>query len=179
MSLIYSPSEDSYLIEKQVKKYSKNKSVLDMGSGSGILAKTAIGSKAKCVLASDINPKAVKILKKQGINCVKSNLFSDIKENFDLIIFNPPYLPLDKREDKKSGLATTGGKNGDEIILRFLQQAKSHLNKNGIILLLLSSLTPKNKIIKTIKSKNLTYKKIAEKKIFFETLEVWKIKVID
>jgi len=173
--MIYQPAEDSYLIEKQIKKYAKNKSVLDMGSGSGILAKSAIKNKALSVLAVDINPEAVKHLKKNNIPCVKSNLFSNIKEKFDLIMFNPPYLPRDKREDKQSQLATTGGKKGDEIILKFLKQVKKHLNKKGKILLLLSSLTPKDKILFLLKNQNLKHKKIAEEKLFMESLEVWEI----
>jgi methylase of polypeptide subunit release factors len=48
------------------------------------------------------------------------------------------------REDKESALATTGGKQGDELILKFLKQAQKHLTKKGIILLVLSSLTPQS-----------------------------------
>ena len=40
--MIYQPSEDSYLLEKEVKKYSPKKSVLDIGSGSGIQAQSSI-----------------------------------------------------------------------------------------------------------------------------------------
>ena len=54
--MIYEPREDSYLLQKYVKKYSKGKYFLDIGSGSGIQAKTAIKAKAKSVLATDINP---------------------------------------------------------------------------------------------------------------------------
>ncbi len=83
---------------------------------------------------------------------------------FDLITFNAPYLPLDSREPKSSQLATTGGKKGDEISLEFLKQAKKHLNKNGKIFLLISSLTPMDKI------KRFNPKIVAKKKIFMEEL---------
>jgi release factor glutamine methyltransferase len=173
--MIYSPAEDSYLLQKYVNKYSKNKTVLDIGSGSGIQAETALNSKAKSVLATDINPESIKLLRSKKINAINSNLFTKVKGKFDLIIFNPPYLPLDKREDKESQLATTGGKNGDEIIVKFIKQSKSHLTDKGIILLLLSSLTPKDKILQLIKNQKMTYKIIGSEKVFFETLEVWKI----
>ncbi|MCX8159010.1 MAG: DUF2431 domain-containing protein [Candidatus Pacearchaeota archaeon] len=177
--LIYQPREDSYLLQKQVKKYAKNKSVLDIGSGSGIQALSAIESGAKSVLATDINDDAISFLKSQNINAIKSNLFSKIKktEKFDLIVFNPPYLPREKKEDKESALSTTGGKMGDEIILRFLKQAKSHINKKGIILIVLSSLTPKDRIINLLKNKKMKYKVISRQHLFFETLEVWEIKI--
>ncbi|HLF53765.1 MAG TPA: HemK2/MTQ2 family protein methyltransferase [Candidatus Nanoarchaeia archaeon] len=173
--MIYNPREDSFLLEKAVKKYAKGKSFLDIGAGSGIQAKAAIKMGAKYVLASDINQEAVRNLKKQNISVIKSNLFEKIKERFDIIAFNPPYLPGDKREDGESQLATTGGEKGDEIIIKFLNEAKSHLNKKGIILLLLSSLTPKKRILETLKKQNLSYKIIDSEKFFFESLEVWKI----
>lgn len=180
--MIYSPQEDSYLLEKQVKLYSKNKTVLDIGSGSGIQALAALNSNALAVTATDINPEVIAHLKsisksnQNKITIIKSNLFSKIKSKFDLIVFNPPYLPEDEYEDSESKLVTTGGKHGDEIILKFLNQAPSHLNKNGIILLLLSSLTPKDEIIKILSQLNLQHKTIAEEKLFMESLFVWEIK---
>ena len=108
-----------------------------------------------------------------GFDCIYSDLFSNIKEKFDIIIFNPPYLPEDKnnKEDRESKLATTGGKKGSEIINRFLQQAKKHLTKDGKIFLLTSSLT------KNINWLDYKKKLIAKKKLFFEELMVWEIKV--
>lgn len=175
--MIYEPREDSYLLEKQVQKYSKNKKVLDIGSGSGIQALSALRNRAKSVLSSDINPQAVKYLKSINLKAVKSNLFSNIKEKFDLIIFNPPYLPYDLSESKESSLATSGGKNGDEIILRFLLQAKKHLNKSGKILLLISSLTPREAIKKLLKKLKFKSRVLDSNKLFMETLEVWKIEM--
>ncbi len=76
--------------------------------------------KAKSVLASDISNEVVKKLK--GVKCIKSDLFSNIKGKFDTIIFNPPYLPYDKREPKDISLATTGGKKGYELLERLIKE---------------------------------------------------------
>ncbi|MEI6849523.1 MAG: HemK2/MTQ2 family protein methyltransferase [archaeon] len=177
--MIYSPDDDSYLLETQVKLYSKDKTVLDMGTGSGIQALSALNSGAKSVLAVDINKEAITLLKnkykQKNIKFLHSNLFSKVKSKFDLIIFNPPYLPEDEREDSESALVTTGGKNGDEIILKFLQQSKVHLNKNGLILLLVSSLTPLEKIESLLTKQKMKSEFLSSKKIFFETLSVLKI----
>lgn len=173
--MIYQPRDDSYLLEEQVKKYSRNKRVLDIGSGSGILALAASSSHASSVLASDIDKEALDNIHIKGIKKVHSDLFNNIEGKFDLIFFNPPYLPLDKREPADSRLATTGGKKGDEVILRFLKQAKSHLTNNGLILLLVSSLTPRNKINELLSRLNLKHEILSSKSFFFETLEVWKI----
>jgi len=167
---IYQPAEDSDLFTDFLKKYlSKHKvnSYLDMGTGSGILSETA--SKfldKKNILAADINPDAVKLLKQKKYNVIKTDLFNKIKDKFDIITFNAPYLPLDPREPKSSQVATTGGKRGDEISLKFLSQAKKHLNKDGKIFLLISSLTPMNKI------KRFKHKIVARKKIFMEELRI-------
>jgi release factor glutamine methyltransferase len=179
--MIYSPAEDSYLLEKEVKKFSKNKRVLDIGSGSGIQAVAAINSGAKSVIATDIDKESLvhirKIVKdnEYNIKIIKSNLFQNIKGKFDLVIFNPPYLPLDDNEDKRSQLITTGGKMGDEITIKFLKQANNRLNNGGTILLLLSSLTPKDKILKLLSKNKMKHKIIASEKLFMEFLEVWKI----
>ena len=145
---IYPPKEDSFFlsdfVDKKVKKLHPKK-ILDMGSGTGILAKCAIDSGLDIVniFVSDINPKSIKILEKDFKNVFLSDLFDKIpkKPKFDLIIFNPPYLPLDKKEPKSSSLSTTGGKKGSEIINKFLINAKDYLKKDGEVLLLISSLT--------------------------------------
>lgn len=173
--MIYKPREDSFLLEKEVVKCSKGKKVLDVGTGTGIQALAAKKAGAKSVLACDVYEPAVKHVNFIGIKCIKSNLFSKIKGKYDLIIFNPPYLPLDDREDPESALATTGGKRGDEIILKFLENVKDYLNKKGKILLLMSSLTPKEKIFELMNEQKFDYGVLSEEKCFFEKLEVWLI----
>ena len=165
---IYQPAEDSYFfldfLEKYLQKH-KVDSYLDMGTGSGILSKGA--SKfidKKNILSADINSSAVKFLKGEKFNAIKTNLFEKIKNKYDLITFNAPYLPLDPREPKSSQLATTGGKCGDEVSIKFLEQAGKFLNKDGKAFLLISSLTPMDKI------KKFNLKIVARKKIFMEEL---------
>lgn len=176
--MIYQPREDSFLIEKEILKLNLLKnSFLDMGCGSGILGKAALKAGAKSVLFADINPEVIVNLKKEKLNCVQTDLFSKIKSKFDVISFNPPYLPEDERESKESALATTGGKNGDEILIKFMKQVKPHLNKNGQIILLLSSLTPLKKFNSICKKENFTTEKIASQKFDFEELFVYSLKL--
>lgn len=165
---IYQASDDSYLFADFLKKYFKSHKVtshLDMGTGSGILAKTALKFiPPKNILAADINSDATKALQNEKFQTIQSDLFKEIPDKFDLITFNAPYLPLDKREPKSSQLATTGGKRGDEISIKFLKQAKQHLNPKGKIFLLISSLTPMDKLEK------FNPKIVSKKKIFMEEL---------
>lgn len=147
-----------------------------MGSGSGILAETCLGLSFKNITVADIDKGAIKLLKQKKFHAIKSNLFSNIPEKFDLIIFNPPYLPEDKTGfDKQKD--TTAGKLGYEIIIRFLKQAKKHLKEKGKILLLFSSLS-KPKIIKQ-EAEKLGYnpKLLNQKRIFFEELFVYEFRL--
>ena len=120
----------------------------------------------------DIDRKAVEHVKLMGFNSVKSNLFEKIKGKFDIIAFNAQYLPSDQHDKEKD---TTGGKRGDEIILRFLKQVRKHLENKGKIFLLLSSLTPRKRIEKELETQRLSIANIFKKRIFFEKLEVWVI----
>ncbi len=171
--MIYKPREDSFLLEKYVKKFAYGK-ILDMGTGSGIQA-LAAKTKTQDILAVDSNMEAVAHVKKLGIKALQSDLFSNVKGTFDVIICNPPYLPAAEGEDSESRQSTTGGKYGYEFIERFLKEAQQYLKKEGIILLVYSSLSGGIGSI----AKKLGYKIeiLEEQKVFFEILKVAKISV--
>ena len=178
MSDIYEPAEDSFLLSEVLKdrlpsllNLNRDLQFLEIGAGSGIHLETAskIGVKKANIISCDIDQQAVDHCKILGFNCVKSDLFKNIKGKFDLIIFNPPYLALDKREPKSSRIATTGGKKGSEIINKFLKQAKKHLKKDGKILLVTSSLT------KDVDFRKFDKRQLGNEKLFFEELFVWEL----
>lgn len=173
---IYSPAEDSFLLQKHIKDYAKGLT-LDLGTGSGILAIEA-SKYAKKVIAADINPKAVKESKKaakgiKNIKFVKSDLFSKIKGPFDCIIFNPPYLPSDK--NAIPDIALDAGTQGYEVIVKFLGQAVSHLKHDGKILLLFSSLSKPEVILEKAEQVLLDYKLVDRQHVFFEDLFVYEL----
>ncbi|HOW37173.1 MAG TPA: methyltransferase domain-containing protein [Candidatus Pacearchaeota archaeon] len=181
-SEIYQPAEDSFLLAECVKYFlesskinKKEIKVLDMGSGSGIQSTNLINQDVseRNIVLVDINPDTISFLKKKFTNSkiILSNLFEKLnseKNKFDLILFNPPYLPENKFD---KGLDTTGGKNGSEVINNFLVQAKKYLSKNGKIIVLTSSLTKK------INWQDYKKKCIGKKRIFFEILYVWELEV--
>lgn len=177
--LVYQPSEDSYLMSEILKeklpgllKENPNLKFLEIGTGSGIHLETAkiLGIKNKNIFSSDIDEKSVRHCNVLGFNCIQSDLFEKIKNKYNLIIFNPPYLPADKYDKGKD---TTGGKKGNEVILRFLKQAGNFLEKGGRIFLITSSLS------KDVDFEELGYKakEIGCEKLFFERLCIWEITV--
>ncbi len=180
---IYQPAEDSYLLSETLKQELKNINdkdkkelkILDLGTGSGIQAKTCKNLGFKDIICVDINKKAVLLLKQKGFKSIHTNLFSSLKnKRFDIIIFNPPYLPKSKYDKEKD---TTGGKKGYETILKFLEQAKNHLTKKGKIFLLYSSLSKPNIIKKQTKQLGYNLKLLNQKNLFFEKLYVVELKL--
>ncbi len=174
----YLAREDSFLLAEQVKKHAKG-DCLDMGTGSGILA-LAAEKKATKVVAADIDKKVIDFCKKnihsKKIRFIQSDLFNNVRERFDTISFNPPYLPAIKGEPKSLALKIAGGKHGYEIIDRFLGQASAHLNPDGKILIVFSSLTNKEKVNEIIETYLFEFKEISSQKLFAETLHVYLIK---
>ncbi len=177
---LYDPREDSYLLAEAVKTYAYGKT-LDMGTGSGIQAVSAANNKdVTSVLAADINTEALIYAKKQyhhpNISYIQSDLFSNIHEQFDTIIFNPPYLPDDPNI---RDVALDGGVKGYELSVKFLKEARKYLNNDGQILFLFSSLTQKEVIEETLVQNAYFFEEIARQKLDFEELYVYKIKKIE
>lgn len=177
---VYEPQEDSFLLEKYVKKYALGR-VLDLGTGSGIQAIAAAQNKlVREVIAVDINPDAVKQFqdiitknKYKKIQVLVSDLFSNVEGKFDVIIFNPPYLPQDKDIEDA---ALYGGKKGWELSERFFTQVSKFLAPKGKILFLFSSLTNKIKIDELISQHLLETEELVKERLpFFEELYVYLI----
>jgi len=179
--MVYEPAEDSFLIQKEVKLLAKG-SVLDIGTGSGILAKTSAESKkVKSVLGVDIQKKSVDYckdnVKNRKVRFIVSDLFSKVpRQKFDTIIFNPPYLPAEKDEDAETAFEVSGGKHGYEIVERFFASVNDYLAPDGIVLLLFSTLTGKSKVEAIISQHMMDFDELNKLKISFEQLYVYRIR---
>jgi release factor glutamine methyltransferase len=139
---VYSPEADTVLLLEAARAEVKpGDLVLEVGTGSGLVA--AEISRITSVLATDINPHAVLCARKAGIDVVRADLFAGIRGPFDLVLFNPPYLPTqpEERIDDWLEYALDGGENGRRVIERFARQVGDILAPGGILLLLISSLT--------------------------------------
>ena len=174
---VYEPREDSTMLEKYARRYTFGH-VLDIGTGSGIQAIVAAQSgKVISVLATDIQKGVIgyckKNIKNKKIKFIQSDLFKNVKGKFDSIIFNPPYLP---QELKLKDLTIEGGKKGYEIIERFLNQVNDFLNSDGVILMVFSSLTRKEKVEEFIKNNLLDIEELEKQHIFFEDIYVYLLK---
>jgi len=184
---VYVPAEDSELLIENLVDV-KNKSVLDVGTGSGIQAINAVKQGALKVIGIDINPYAVECAKiNSELNEIDSkklffktgDLFKNIDEKFDVILFNAPYLPTSDEEklEKYLNYAFDGGKDGREVLDKFLDEVANYLKKDGIIQILQSSLTDGNKTIEKMEKLGFVAKQTGSLKFLFEELQVitgWK-----
>ena len=142
--------ESEMLVEEVLKSTLKGekKKILELGTGSGAIAiSIALERTNTTVIASDISMAALKIAKCNGekydtknISFYESNWFSGIQEkHFDFIVCNPPYIKTSDpalSELKFEPIeALTSGKDGLDAIRHIALNAKSHLNKNGILFL--------------------------------------------
>lgn len=177
---VYEPADDSFLLAESL-DVSGGSSVLDVGTGTGLLALVA-AEKAGHVLGVDVNPEAVRLARENAkLNGIKnvefrvSDLFDRVDGKFDFIVFNPPYLPVD--EEDLLGRAWSGGVDGLEVIKRFVSAAPSHLGKNGVIMLLVSSFNDVNGVMCLLSEHGLRSEVVSRKKFFFEELFVLKCSV--
>ena len=150
--------------------------IIEIGTGSGFIS-SQIREKAESVIATDINPYACTIAKKNGVEVVRTDLFSGICGTFDLVIFNPPYLPTKEEEriDDWLEYALDGGDDGRVTIKRFAGQLDSVLSRMGRCLILISSLTGTEEVRKIFSDLGFLSFIIAEKKVEDERLYVLRV----
>ena len=157
---VYEPAEDTFQL-LEVLNVKKGDTVFEIGAGCGIIALECCKNGAN-VLCSDINPFAVeltrrnydenKALMKGKFETRKGDLFQvlTLSERFDIIIFNPPYLPT-KPKDLVGGSgwfdkAVDGGDDGLKIIEFFINGLQKHLAQNGQGYFVFSSLSDRKKL---------------------------------
>lgn len=130
--------------------------ILDLCTGSGAIAvsiannieKNKYVNKIK-IFASDISEEALKVARQNdilnnkcnNITFIKSDMFENIRDEFDIIVSNPPYIETDvidklsKEVQREPHIALDGGIDGLEYYRIIEKESKKYLNKNGYLLL--------------------------------------------
>ncbi len=144
--------ETELLVDKvlEISKEISNPKILDIGTGSGCIPLTLIlQNKDITAHAVDISSEALETAKRNAlfhnvlnnISFFKSDLFSNVDEKYDIIVSNPPYIPLKEKEnlqievknyDPESALFTKDDL-GIEFYDKIVTKAKDYLLPNGFL----------------------------------------------
>ena len=143
--------ETEELVEKTInyiKKYLNNQiSILDIGTGSGCIAITLKKELPNAeVTACDISKEALKVAvensklinKNNSIKFIESDIFSNIKEKYDCIISNPPYIRKDEPimdivKNNEPHLALYAEENGLYFYKKIIKESSKYLKEKFII----------------------------------------------
>ncbi len=140
--------ETETLVEKTIeysKKYlNEPYKIIDLGTGSGAIAITLKKHLNSSVDAIDISKEALQIAKENAknnaveINFFQSDMLENVKNKYDIIISNPPYIAYDEEveeivKNNEPSIALYAKNNGLEFYEKILKKANNHLNKPGLI----------------------------------------------
>lgn len=127
------------------KNLNENIKVLDIGTGSGCIS---IALKKEIpgldITAVDISEDALVVAKNNAlennceINFIKSDLFNNIVDKYDLIISNPPYISYDEQimdivKKNEPHLALYAKNNGLYFYEEIIKNSSNYLNDKNII----------------------------------------------
>ena len=139
-----------YKVIEYINASNKNKfKILDLCTGSGIIAitlKKELEQVSVDVIASDISEEAIEVAKENAqshdatIKFIKSDIFNNIDNKFDIIVSNPPYIDRKDEVTMQDNvlkydphLALFAEEEGMYFYRKIIEQANDYLNENGVI----------------------------------------------
>lgn len=135
--LVPRPESESFIDLLKKHPPTKSQSLLDIGTGSGILAISAKKEfPALAVYATDVSDQALEVAKHNATNhhtkihFVQSDLFANVTGTFDYIFANLPYVPttltVSREVQAEPSLAVFSGADGLDHIRRFVSQVPTY-----------------------------------------------------
>lgn len=182
---VYPPKPASILLtEMAIKTVKPGQKILDCCTGCGIVGIAVAKFVPKAIVtSSDINPKAIALAKKNAeqnnvkIKAVQSDFYQKFPKNaFEVITAHPPAVPYPPKKNwgltKGMTVATNGGSDGSEMMVRAIVESKRCLKKNGKFLLLLPHWSNTKKAFDALNQNFENVRELAKKRInFFPVLE--------
>lgn len=146
---VYRPDGDSAMLAEHLAKTTRpGERVLDVFTGTGVLAIAAARCGAGGVYAIDVSRRAVLCaainsrLAGVALTVRRGSMLEPVAgSRFDTIIANPPYVPSIETDLRPRGAARAweGGGDGRALLDPFLEQAPGHLLPGGRIVVVHSS----------------------------------------
>jgi release factor glutamine methyltransferase len=171
---VYQPAEDSRLLAEAAVEHARGRT-LEVGTGSGWVAERVATETDAAVVASDYNPEACRQARDRGLEAVRADLVEPFRDgSFDTVAFNPPYLPTDPDNewDDRMERALSGGESGRVVIDPFLDTVGRVLRPDGIVLLLVSSLTGFDAVVDRAERRGFAVSTVRQESYPFEVLSI-------
>ncbi|GAB3037346.1 HemK2/MTQ2 family protein methyltransferase [Natronobiforma cellulositropha] len=173
---VYQPAEDSHVLASVCgERLEDGMVVLEVGTGSGYVAERIETETGATVVGADLNPHACEQARERGVEVIRGDLHEPFGDGvFDAVVFNPPYLPVDPEatRDDWMEVALSGGDTGREVIEAFLTGVGRVLAPDGVVLLLVSSLTGVEEVVEFAGEYGFSAAARADESFPFETLTV-------
>lgn len=160
----FAPRSDSHMLAAAVARHEgiAGAEVLELGTGSGLVAVAAARAGARAVTAVDVSRRALASawinarLNGVRVRPRRGDLFAPVAgERFDLVASNPPYLPGDGIPRRGSARAWEGGAGGRELIDRICAGVVDHLRPGGTVLLVHSSVCDVQRTVAALDERGL------------------------
>jgi release factor glutamine methyltransferase len=156
------PRSDAAIL-LQVARRRVRGTLLDLCTGSGVLA-LSLAPDATAVAAVDSSRFAVAMARanaafnRRPVEVRCGDLFAPLAgRRFDMIISNPPYLPVPEVQQRRLGdQAWRGGEDGRAVIDRICDHAAKYLEPGGELLLVQSSLARVGPTLQRLEASGLT-----------------------
>jgi len=151
--------------------------VLDLGTGSGILA-VAAASRAGRVVAVDISPEAVRCARINAllnhvddrVDVRVGDLFAPVDgEQFELIVCNPPFYRGGADTDFERALYS------QDFAERLADGLQDHLREEGRALIVLSSIGDEEGFLAAFQKAGLTIERVARRDLMSEVVSVYQL----
>jgi release factor glutamine methyltransferase len=137
--------ETEHVVERALALAGGASRIVDVGAGSGAIGVTLALELSRRVVLTDVSPPALAMARANasalGASCsfvLADGLASFASASVDLIVSNPPYIPLGERDslavevrEHDPALALFGGESGNEIYRRILAEAPRVLRPGG------------------------------------------------
>lgn len=172
---VYRPQEDTWFLAETLRTATTVRlgaKVLDVGTGTGVLAVTAARVGAGQVIAVDVSLRAVFAarinakLRRLPVRVLRSDLVEAVAgETFDVIVANPPDACSD--DTGRAARAWSGGPDGRAVLDGLCSAAPGLLAPGGMFLVVQSTLCGVPSTLESLRSAGLKAAVIARRRAQF------------